>query len=110
MNQAPSLLLILFETFKRYGYEGTHLGLQVESSEDVEWAITRFQQAGLATFAEKDTDCCYAMQDKVWVTDPDGTSWEVFFVKVADTEPESNRSNIQVSAESATKIHQSYCQ
>ncbi len=69
----------------------SHLGLQVESSEDVKKAISRFQQAGLATFEEKDTDCCYALQDKVWVTDPDGTSWEVFVVKVADTTPETNR-------------------
>ncbi|MGK7947653.1 MAG: ArsI/CadI family heavy metal resistance metalloenzyme [Xenococcaceae cyanobacterium] len=69
----------------------SHLGLQVESSEDVKKAISRFQQAGLATFEEKDTDCCYALQDKVWVTDPDGTRWEVFVVKVADITPETNR-------------------
>ena len=34
--------------------------------------------AGLATFDELDTTCCYARQDKIWVHDPDGTPWEVF--------------------------------
>ncbi len=68
----------------------SHLGVQVESTEDVKAAVTRFQEAGLALFEEKDTDCCYALQDKVWVTDPDGTSWEVFVVKVGDTAPEQN--------------------
>ncbi len=66
----------------------SHLGIQVEKTEDVKVAIARFQEAGLALFEEADTDCCYALQDKVWVTDPDGNSWEVFVVKVGDTAPE----------------------
>jgi catechol 2,3-dioxygenase-like lactoylglutathione lyase family enzyme len=68
----------------------SHLGIQVESSEAVQAAIQRFTEAKLATFEEKDTDCCYALQDKVWVTDPDGNRWEVFVVKLADTTPEDN--------------------
>lgn len=68
----------------------SHLGIQVDSSEAVRAAIARFKAAGLATFEEHDTDCCYALQDKVWVTDPDGMSWEIFVVKVADTAPERN--------------------
>ncbi|MGD1911760.1 MAG: glyoxalase/bleomycin resistance/dioxygenase family protein, partial [Rivularia sp. (in: cyanobacteria)] len=56
----------------------------------VEAAIKRFNEAELDLFTEKNTDCCYALQDKVWVTDPDGNKWEVFVVKVADTEPENN--------------------
>ena len=70
----------------------SHLGVQVDSSQAVKDAIARFQAAGLATFEEHDTDCCYALQDKVWVTDPDGNRWEIFVVKVADTAPEKNRS------------------
>jgi catechol 2,3-dioxygenase-like lactoylglutathione lyase family enzyme len=66
----------------------SHLGIQVESTEAVKEAIARFKAAGLATFEEQDTDCCYALQDKVWVTDPDGTRWEIFVVKVGDTAPE----------------------
>jgi hypothetical protein len=44
-------------------------------------AKSRFEAVGLATFSEEDTACCYAVQDKVWVEDPDGNSWEVFVVK-----------------------------
>jgi catechol 2,3-dioxygenase-like lactoylglutathione lyase family enzyme len=68
----------------------SHLGVQVASTEDVRAAVSRFKEAGLALFEEKDTNCCYALQDKVWVTDPDGNSWEVFVVKVGDTTPEEN--------------------
>ena len=57
-----------------------HAGIQVESSDDVLAARLRLQKAGLATFDEMDTTCCYAHQDKIWVHDPDGTPWEVFTV------------------------------
>ena len=56
----------------------SHLGIQVDSSQAVEGAIARFKAAKLATFEEHNTDCCYALQDKVWVTDPDGNRWEIF--------------------------------
>jgi len=68
----------------------SHLGVQVETTEEVQAAIQRFTEAGLALFTEDNTDCCYALQDKVWVTDPDGNRWEVFVVKVSDTAPEKN--------------------
>ncbi len=68
----------------------SHLGVQVESTQEVKAAIQRFADAGLNLFTEENTDCCYALQDKVWVTDPDGNSWEVFVVKVADTAPLEN--------------------
>jgi predicted enzyme related to lactoylglutathione lyase len=55
-----------------------HAGIQVESTDDVLAAKLRLQKAGLATFDEMDTTCCYARQDKIWVRDPDGTPWEVF--------------------------------
>jgi catechol 2,3-dioxygenase-like lactoylglutathione lyase family enzyme len=65
-----------------------HLGIQVESTEEVEQAAKRLAEAGLATWGERDTDCCYALQDKVWVRDPNGYAWEVFVVKVGDTQPD----------------------
>jgi catechol 2,3-dioxygenase-like lactoylglutathione lyase family enzyme len=65
-----------------------HLGVQVPSTEDVLRAKARLEQAGLATFDEMNTDCCYAVQDKVWIADPNGYRWEFFVVKVADTKPE----------------------
>ena len=65
-----------------------HLGIQVASTDAVKEAAGRLKAEGLATFEEENTDCCYALQDKVWVTDPNGYRWEVFVVKVGDTAPE----------------------
>jgi catechol 2,3-dioxygenase-like lactoylglutathione lyase family enzyme len=62
-----------------------HAGIQVASTDDVLRAKARLVEAGLATFDEMDTTCCYAKQDKIWVTAPDGESWEVF-VTHADVE------------------------
>jgi catechol 2,3-dioxygenase-like lactoylglutathione lyase family enzyme len=62
-----------------------HAGIQVASTDDVLAAKLRLVKAGLATFDEMDTTCCYARQDKIWVRDPDGTPWEVF-VTHADVE------------------------
>lgn len=55
-----------------------HLGFQVATLAEVEAAKARLQQAGLATFDETDTVCCYARQDKIWAHDPDGNAWEVY--------------------------------
>jgi predicted enzyme related to lactoylglutathione lyase len=55
-----------------------HAGIQVASTDDVLAAKLRLTKAGLASFDEMDTTCCYARQDKIWVRDPDGTPWEVF--------------------------------
>ena len=57
-----------------------HLGLQMPDTCQVQKAKERLQAAGLATFDEADTNCCYAKQDKVWVHDPDGNEWEVYVV------------------------------
>jgi len=65
-----------------------HLGIQVSSTAAVKEAADRLKHEGLATFEEENTDCCYALQDKVWVTDPNGYRWEVFVVKVGDTQPQ----------------------
>ncbi|WP_433932666.1 ArsI/CadI family heavy metal resistance metalloenzyme [Sorangium cellulosum] len=76
----PSLNLTMQEA-PRTGVNASHFGVQVASTEDVIEARRRFEAAGLKTFTEEDTACCYAVQDKVWVEDPDGNSWEVFVVK-----------------------------
>lgn len=70
-----------------------HLGIQVKSTEDVLATKERLQKAGLVTFDEMNTTCCYARQDKIWVTSPDGHSWEVFTV-LADAEEESKESPV----------------
>jgi len=76
----PNLNLTMQEA-PRTGINASHFGVQVASSEDVAAAWTRFKDAGLRTLTEENTECCYALQDKVWVEDPDGNSWEVFVVK-----------------------------
>lgn len=76
----PSLNLTMTEA-PRTGVNASHFGVQVASSDDVAEAKRRFETVGLPTFSEEDTACCYAVQDKVWIEDPDGNSWEVFVVK-----------------------------
>ncbi len=88
-NPALNLTLNLTQTVQSHGAL-SHLGVQVGSTEEVQAAIHRFAQAGLDLFEEKNTDCCYAIQDKVWVSDPDGNRWEIFVVKVGDTAPDKN--------------------
>ena len=78
--ESPALNLSMVEA-PRTGVNASHFGIQVASTEDVLEAKGRFEAAGLATRSETDTACCYAVQDKVWVEDPDGNSWEVFVVK-----------------------------
>ncbi len=77
--QTPSLNLSMVEA-PRTGVNASHFGIQVASTDDVLEAKSRFEAAGLRTITEAQTSCCYAVQDKVWVEDPDGNSWEVFVV------------------------------
>lgn len=65
----------------------SHLGLQVAETADVLQLRERWEKAGLTPREEMQTSCCYALQDKAWVTDPDGNEWEAFTV-LADIEPE----------------------
>jgi predicted lactoylglutathione lyase len=58
-----------------------HLGIQVASTEDVLAMREHWVEQGLITRDEMDTNCCYAIQDKTWVRDPDNNEWEVFVVK-----------------------------
>ena len=56
----------------------THFGIQVKSTEAVNHVAARLQAAGIATRSEEQVSCCYAVQNKVWATDPDGNKWEVY--------------------------------
>ena len=58
----------------------SHLGIQVATTDDVVAMKTRWENAGLLPREEMQTTCCYALQDKAWVNDPDGNEWEVFVV------------------------------
>jgi len=81
----PPLKLVLIESADAARGPGVvgalnHLGVEVACTDDVGRATTRLAEAGLTTAAEQNTTCCYAVQDKVWVTDPDGAPWEVYTV------------------------------
>jgi catechol 2,3-dioxygenase-like lactoylglutathione lyase family enzyme len=75
----PPLKLVLIEN-PGHGGRLNHLGVEVGSTEEVGAATRRYAEAGLATEVEDGVSCCYAEQDKVWVTDPDGARWEVYTV------------------------------
>jgi lactoylglutathione lyase len=76
---APPLKLVLLEN---PGQGGTlnHLGVEVADSAKVQVEIERLTGEGLVTAEEIGTTCCYATQDKVWVSAPDGERWEVYTV------------------------------
>jgi catechol 2,3-dioxygenase-like lactoylglutathione lyase family enzyme len=80
----PPLKLVLLEN---PGHGGTlnHLGVEVQSSDTVHAEITRLTEAGLFADEEINTTCCFANQDKVWVTGPGGEKWEVYTV-LADSD------------------------
>lgn len=65
----------------------SHMGIQVNSTEDVLAVRQRWTREGLIPRDEMQTECCYALQDKAWVHDPDGNEWEVFVV-LKDNLPE----------------------
>jgi len=67
----------------------SHLGLQVAKTDDVLALRNRWAAAGLEVRDEMQTECCYALQDKAWVQDPDGNEWEVFTV-IANIEQTGN--------------------
>jgi lactoylglutathione lyase len=75
----PPLKLVLFEN-KGSGGTLNHLGVEVETTGEVVDATRRLADEGLTTDAEMGTTCCYAEQDKVWVTGPSGERWEVYTV------------------------------
>jgi catechol 2,3-dioxygenase-like lactoylglutathione lyase family enzyme len=57
-----------------------HFGIQVKSTEAVKAAAARLAEAALETRAEVKVTCCYAVQNRIWATDPDGNKWEVYVV------------------------------
>ncbi|MEU6987301.1 ArsI/CadI family heavy metal resistance metalloenzyme [Streptomyces sp. NPDC046324] len=82
----PPLKLVLIEGTEEEATRLDHLGVEVDTTEEVQSAASRLSEAGLATSEENDTTCCYALQDKVWVHGPGQEPWEVYVVKAdADT-------------------------
>ncbi|MDQ1627533.1 MAG: hypothetical protein QOI54_1277 [Actinomycetota bacterium] len=75
----PPLKLVLIESPGRGG-SLNHLGIEVASPQEVAEATRRYAAAGMSTRVEDGTTCCYALQDKVWVTAPGGEPWEIYTV------------------------------
>ena len=57
-----------------------HLGIEVDSTEEIAAWKERLQEKGILEKVEDNIACCFARQDKLWFTDPDGNAWEVFTV------------------------------
>ena len=87
--QNPPLNLTLNQNAFTTGGTLSHLGIQVATSEDVLALRDKWTERGLVPREEMQTTCCYAVQDKVWVSDPDGNEWEAFVV-LEDNLPEGN--------------------
>lgn len=83
----------------------SHLGIQVASTDDVLATRQRWEEIGLVTRDEMQTSCCYALQDKTWVRDPDGNEWEVFVVledNLAETAPCECGTKVEANVETKT--------
>ncbi|OUQ85537.1 hypothetical protein B5G50_26195 [Brevibacillus brevis] len=89
------------------GNQVNHFGFQVESTEDIVTHKERLEKEGFFTRDEMDTTCCYAVQDKFWVTDPDDNEWEFFYTK-ADSEVHKSEP-ASCCVDSKTEVSKSCC-
>ncbi|KAA3638767.1 MAG: glyoxalase/bleomycin resistance/dioxygenase family protein [Armatimonadetes bacterium] len=102
----PPLKLILFQ-----GGEGgtiNHLGVEVPSSDGVKAAISRLELTGMELDVEDEVTCCYATQDKVWATAPDGERWEYYTV-LSDAEQMESDSCCETSSADAEPVKAACC-
>jgi catechol 2,3-dioxygenase-like lactoylglutathione lyase family enzyme len=94
----PPLKLVLLEGAANEATRLDHLGVEVDTTDEVAAAARRLAAAGLATDVQDDTTCCYAVQDKVWVTGPGEEPWEVYTVKADDRPDLEGRKELTLSA------------
>jgi len=83
--------------------ESTHYGIVVETPEKVSEAIARWQAANVEIEIETEETCCYATQNKVWATDPDGRRWETYYV-VAETEERGDAGSSETPCCTTTEV------
>jgi catechol 2,3-dioxygenase-like lactoylglutathione lyase family enzyme len=76
---APALNLSLVSSTGRVS-SVDHLGIEVESIDEIAVWKQRLQEQGILERVEDNIACCFARQDKLWFSDPDGNAWEVFMV------------------------------
>ena len=84
----PPLKLVLFENQGKGG-SINHLGVEVQTTEEVLTTEDRLSQADMVTTGIDETQCCYAEKTEVWVDGPDGVRWE-WYVKHADSDQFEN--------------------
>lgn len=77
--EKPSLIISFIENPERVQAHFGHLGFQVESVDAVISRLAEVKSKSLLTKEEVGVNCCYALQDKFWVNDPDGYQWEVYY-------------------------------
>ena len=83
--EKPSLIISFVQNEERVNENFGHLGFQVESIEELQSRKAEAESKSIQTLEGKGTNCCYAIQDKFWVSDPDGVRWEVYYFH-ADSE------------------------
>ena len=79
--ETPGLNFTLNARDEVKGNQVNHFGFQVDTAEEIILHKERLEKEGFFARDEMDTTCCYAVQDKFWVTDPDGNEWEFFYTK-----------------------------
>ena len=94
----PPLKLVLLEGVADEPTRLDHLGVEVESTDEVAAAAARLAATGLTTDVQDNTTCCYAVQDKVWVTGPGEEPWEVYTVKADDRPDLEGHKELALSA------------
>jgi catechol 2,3-dioxygenase-like lactoylglutathione lyase family enzyme len=89
VTEKPGLELALNLDPQAKASSDVHYGIAVDTPESIRIAIKRLKVAGLPVDIEFGETCCYAVQDKVWATDPDGRRWETYYVVSESEERES---------------------
>jgi catechol 2,3-dioxygenase-like lactoylglutathione lyase family enzyme len=108
LTEQPGLELALDLDVSTIVGEGAHYGIVVDSPEAVTAAVDRLESAGYPVDVESEETCCYAVQTKVWATDPDGRRWETYFVH-ADTEVRDNDATTCCTTEAAVAAASPQC-
>jgi catechol 2,3-dioxygenase-like lactoylglutathione lyase family enzyme len=108
LTEQPGLELALDLDPETNVREDTHCGVAVETSDEVDAAIARFRAAGYPIDVETEETCCYAVQNKVWATDPDGRRWETYYV-LAKSEERDNEATSCCRTLAAVALDRTCC-
>lgn len=108
ITEQPGLELALDLDAHAEAGRGQHFGIVVESSEAVEAQIARLQAAGHVVDIEREETCCYAVQTKVWASDPEGRRWETYVVH-EDTENRDDEETTCALTDDAAVAGQTCC-